>query len=242
MFQRNINTGIWFDAIALATGILMSTLLVNYFKQTAYQAGAVTNITAGIMAFTVVCYTTGAWFYRKKVWQYFSGHQFNALHYFLQIVLLILLLMHLAIFVVIGHTIVLTIHQQLQSLILDALLYVVFSILPNLIIVYTLFRIKNSAPTKVEQMGQYRLGYFLLIISSGILQVMYWNVMTLPMTSNLQVENTGGKLIFTLLMFVLFLLVYLPPRILFLIQDYKQPQTWISITLVFLPTALYILL
>jgi hypothetical protein len=66
MFQRNINTGIWFDAIALATGILMSTLLVNYFKQTAYQAGAVTNITAGIMAFTVVCYTTGAWFIEKR--------------------------------------------------------------------------------------------------------------------------------------------------------------------------------
>lgn len=242
MFQRNINPGIWFDVIALATGILMSTLLVNYFKQTAYHAGAVSHVTAGIMAFTVVCYTTGAWFYRKKVWQYFSGHQFNALNYLQQIVLLIILLMHLAIFTVIGHTIVLTIHNNMASLVVDIVVYVIFCVLPNLIVISTLFRIKKESTIKVDVKGLFKIGEFLLLLSSGILQIMYWNVMTLPMTTNLQVENTGGKIIFTLLMYLLFLLVYLPPRILFLIQDYKQPQTWISITLVFLPTALYILL
>lgn len=78
-------------------------------------------------------------------------------------------------------------------------------------------------------------GDFIISFSAFVFVSIFWDNLMSPLASDLSGETFGFKLILVATFFFLFLLIYLPPRLVFLVTDYAKFFTWIRILIVFFP-------
>ena len=159
-----------------------------------------------------------------------------------QMVLLVLVLMHIAIFSVLAFVMAESWHVLLPQNLIKFVCFGVIGGLPNLMLLWTLFQYHNRRAEITTNSVSKTVGSILLALSAVFIQLLFWNVMTIPMLQNLQVDSFFGRIMFAGLFFVLFLLIYLPLMLFFFMLDYQYARTWIQILLAYLPTGVYIIM
>jgi hypothetical protein len=118
--------------------------------------------------------------------------------------------------------------------------------------IYFLYRLSKPLNKKEKQMlaeDDWRFGLkgelladFGLFAYMAVWQVFYSQTVVLLLTppSHLA-ESTGLKIFSVIFLFICFLLFYLSPRTVFLIEDRRYPATWLFILLVFLSSIVWYL-
>jgi|GEM_PF-3259595 hypothetical protein len=242
MSATNKHSGLLFDVLAIFTGLIMFTQVKDYFYRNYKDTGALHWETALFISIGVLCYTIGLWLYKNNFLQTITKVNTNKHRFVQQMVLLVLVLMHIAIFSVLAFVMAESWHVLLPQNLMRFVCFGVIGGLPNLILLWTLFQYQNRRAKFTTNSVSKTVGSILLALSAVFIQLLFWNVMTIPMLQNLQVDSFLGRIMFAGLFFVLFLLIYLPLRLFFFMLDYQYARTWIQILLAYLPTAVYIIM
>lgn len=122
---------------------------------------------------------------------------------------------------------------------------IVFGAIPTILVVRALIPRKipyaeESQTTGKNWAGLEAIGNFLLVFSAVVLQAFFQESMV-GGTGNLRHAALPVRLIVSALLFIPFLLFYLPPRLLFLVEDGGRGRTWLRIVLVQFPLTLHVL-
>lgn len=242
MSATNKHSGLLFDVLAIFTELIMFTQVKDYFYRNYKDTGALHWETALFISIGVFCYTIGLWLYKNNFLQTITKVNTNKHRFVQQMVLLVLVLMHIAIFSVLAFVMAESWHVLLPQNLIKFVCFGVIGGLPNLILLWTLFQYQNRRAKFTTNSVSKTVGSILLALSAVFIQLLFWNVMTIPMLQNLQVDLFLGRIMFAGLFFVLFLLIYLPLRLFFFMLDYQYARTWIQILLAYLPTGVYIIM
>ncbi|HRH52924.1 MAG TPA: hypothetical protein PLN38_06360, partial [Chitinophagales bacterium] len=226
MLNPNKQSGLLFDGMAILTGLIMFTRVKEYFYNNYTAIGPLPWEITCFITIGVICYTLGLWFYKNHFLKNISETKEKKHGVVHQISLLVLTLMHFAIFCVLAVVIADSWQVVFPSNFLRFVFYGLIGGLPNLILIWTFYRYQTNQSNYEINNINITIGNILLSISAIFIQVLFWNVMTIPMLQNLQVESFYGRVIFAGLFFFLFLLIYLPPRLFYFIVDYPYTRTW----------------
>ncbi len=79
------------------------------------------------------------------------------------------------------------------------------------------------------------LGEFIISFSAFVFISAYWDNLFGFLGGEISSEPFGFKTFFVFMFFLLFLMIYLPPRLVFLVTDYNSWFTWLRIFFVYLP-------
>ena len=86
---------------------------------------------------------------------------------------------------------------------------------------------KESAP--IELIADFAIYLALIVLLA------WWNGVFVEMTVTLPPQHWAMEILLSLLMLVPFAMFYLAPRILFLVEDYRRPSSWLTIALAVMP-------
>lgn len=117
-------------------------------------------------------------------------------------------------------------------------LVMLFSVIPTVLVWRALTPYKKPPPTDWRNSHAVETVADLCLFAYMVVNLAVWNTVTAG--SNARASGVGDLLSRALgfvLMSPVILLFYIPPRLLFLVEDYKYPATWISMTLAVAPVA-----
>ena len=80
-------------------------------------------------------------------------------------------------------------------------------------------------------------GTLLIFFSACVATTLFWTLLVADVASALHSESFLANIFVVILFFFAFLLLYLPPRYVLLITDYRSRFTWLRIGIIFLPFA-----
>lgn len=125
-------------------------------------------------------------------------------------------------------------HSWFIDLILGTFLFIL-AILPTLLTCLLIIPEKKPHASSAFTLVKTLTGDLIISFSAFVFISIYWENLAGPLAEDLSKEPTGLKIIIVVLFFFLFLLTYLPPRLVFLATDYNRIFTWIRVAAVFFP-------
>jgi hypothetical protein len=205
-----------FDVLAIFTGLIMFTQVKDYFYRNYKDTGALHWETALFISIGVLCYTIGLWLYKNNFLQTITKVNTNKHRFVQQMVLLVLVLMHIAIFSVLAFVMAESWHVLLPQNLMRFVCFGVIGGLPNLILLWTLFQYQNRRAKFTTNSVSKTVGSILLALSAVFIQLLFWNVMTIPMLQNLQVDSFFGKNYVCRIIFCIISFNLSPAKVIFL--------------------------
>lgn len=228
--------GLFFDALVL----LANLLLVGPLTELVRSTEGFHPLFGFLLLAAVFGYSIGAWL-KKRPLQSRLVKRSEETAFVFYVLLFILFVMHLGLFIAclsFALEILKDGYWAWAGTDAAAIAAFVLGCLPTVFALRALMPVgqedslNQSGATSQELIADFTIYLALIVLLA------WWNGVFVEMVATLPPQHWIMEIILSVLMIVPFAMFYLAPRILFLVEDYRAPLTWISIALAVSPLVL----
>ena len=231
--------GLWFDAAILAGNIFLlgpMTELVRSANDFNPRFGILLIVAA-------ILYAMGAGFKRGPLQARMAAAKSSPMGAGMMIVFFVLMVMHLGLFLLCAMAGVEMIHGMViggapmgRWQVVENVGLVILGVAPTVMTIGVMLR--TRAPREPSPaLDRRELVADLLLYASCMIILAWWNGTFVELFAGVQ-AGLAMRILLLVLVTVPFSIFYLAPRIVFLIEDYRCPGTWLGVLVVMLPLAM----
>lgn len=115
------------------------------------------------------------------------------------------------------------------------------AVIPTVLTCFILIPDKKEFKISSNSLFKTLAGDFIISFSAFVFISIFWDNLIATLAEDLSEESTGIKITSVILFFFIFLMIYLPARLVFLVTDSNRLTTWIRIVIVYFPFLLGVL-
>lgn len=235
--------GLWFDAAVLVGNIF----LLGPLTELAGSEGESNPRFGVLLLVAALVYAFGAGFKRRPLQARLASAARPAMGIGMMLFFFILMVMHLALFLLCAMAGAEMIHGTPLGntpagapQVVETIGLVTLGLAPTVMALRAM--VKPRAADRLEPpAGGREAAADLLLYASCMIILALWNSSLAELFAGVQ-ASLPMRLLLIVLITVPFAIFYLAPRVLFLLEDYRRPQTWGTIVLAMLPLAVRIVM
>lgn len=235
--------GLWFDAAVLAGNLF----LLGPMTELAKRPGDSNPLFGALLIAAAFFFAVGAGFKRRPLQVRLAAQNRPAMGTAMMIFFFVLMVMHLALFMLCAMVGAEMIHGkptgQLPAgplQVAETVGLIVLGLAPTVMTLGAMLK-PRTLPEPSPALGLREALADLLLYASCMIILALWNASLAELFAGVN-ATLPLRVLLVILMTVPFAIFYLAPRVLFLLDDYRDSRAWISILLAILPLAVRVVL